>query len=118
MVQDAPPADSKALNRKLSGLAGFWFTESICHAIITHLAHNQHPRKKHSGTEPNSEIGTKAESYVHRNRCGVGDRKGDSAQLTGRNADYCSLTGVIRWQCRGQHCDRWGLSDDHRPDAR
>ena len=44
LLEKRSPIKSGFLNRKLSGLAGFWFTEPLRHAIITHLAHDQYPQ--------------------------------------------------------------------------
>ena len=89
------PIKSGFLNRELSWLAGFWFTETPCHAIITYLAHNQHPRQKYLGTGLNSEMGTRVGSHVHRNCCKVGDCKGSSARLASGRTDYRSIAVVI-----------------------
>ena len=38
LLEKRSPIKSGFLNRKLSGRAGFWFTEIPCHAIITRVA--------------------------------------------------------------------------------
>lgn len=35
---------SRGLSREWLRLAGFWFTEPLCRAIIIPLTHNQYPR--------------------------------------------------------------------------